>query len=317
MNIHPRHLRMFLALAESLNFSKTAEQLFMTQPSLSKAIRDLEAALGLPLFERTTRSVHLTPGGQRLVSVARTVVGEYDAGLQRMLSSAQREALQLSIAAWPSLAYAVLPQVCGVLEQRFASPRIAVHDCANSACVQRVLGYQADFALASVAASDPDLQYQELVRDRFVLLAGGRWRKRLPTSLHLKDLLELPLITLTDASTAMRYMSAAYLQRGIEYRPRMQVDQVATVAGLVKKDIGVAVLPYLAVLPILEARSMQMSEIVDGPLRSIGIVTRRMGNPTAIATAAMREVQTTCQELMAQHAGWVLPASSAHRRRAR
>ena len=46
MNIHPRHLRMFLALAESLNFSKTAEQLFMTQPSLSKAIRDLEAALG-------------------------------------------------------------------------------------------------------------------------------------------------------------------------------------------------------------------------------------------------------------------------------
>lgn len=313
MNIPPRHLRMFLALAESLNFSKTAEQLFMTQPSLSKAIQDLETSLGLPLFERTTRSVHLTPGGQRLVSTARTVVGEYDAGLQRMMSTAQREALQLSIAAWPSLAYAVLPQLCAELEQRFETPEITVHDCANSACLQRVLNYQADFALASVAPSHPELQCQELMRDRFVLLASGKWRKRLPESLHLKDLLELPLITLTDASTAMRYMSAAYLQRGIEYRPKMQVDQVATVAGLVKKEVGVAVLPYLGVLPILEARSMQMSEIVDGPLRSVGIVTRHMGKPSAIATAAMEEVQAICQELIARHSSWVLP-TSIHKR---
>lgn len=304
---------MFLALAESLNFSKTAEQLFMTQPSLSKAIQDLEASLGLPLFERTTRSVHLTPGGQRLISIARTVVGEYDAGLQRMMSTAQREALQLSIAAWPSLAYAVLPQLCAELEQRFETPEITVHDCANSACLQRVLNYQADFALASVAPSHPELQCQELMRDRFVLLASGKWRKRLPESLHLKDLLELPLITLTDASTAMRYMSAAYLQRGIEYRPKMQVDQVATVAGLVKKEVGVAVLPYLGVLPILEARSMQMSEIVDGPLRSVGIVTRRIGKPSAIATAAMEEVQAICQELIARHSSWVL-ATSIHKR---
>lgn len=304
---------MFLALAESLNFSKTAEQLFMTQPSLSKAIQDLETSLGLPLFERTTRSVHLTPGGQRLVSIARTVVGEYDAGLERMMSTAQREALQLAIAAWPSLAYVVLPQLCAELELRFQTPQIAVHDCANSACLQRVLNYQADFALASVAPSHPDLQCMELMRDRFVLLASGKWRKRLPASLHLKDLLELPLITLTDASTAMRYMSAAYLQRGIEYRPKMQVDQVATVAGLVKKEVGVAVLPYLGVLPILETRSMQMSEIVDGPLRSVGIVTRRTGKPSAIATAATEKVQAICQELIAEHPSWVLPASTYKR----
>lgn len=306
---------MFLALAESLNFSKTAEQLFMTQPSLSKSIQDLETTLGLPLFERTTRSVHLTPGGQRLVSIARTVVGEYDAGLMRMMSTAQREALQLSISAWPSLAYVVLPQLCAELEQRFEGPQISVHDCANSACLQRVLNYQADFALASVAQSHPELQCQELMRDRFVLLASGKWRKQLPESLRLKDLLELPLITLTDASTAMRYMSAAYLQRGIEYRPKMQVDQVATVAGLVKKEVGVAVLPYLGVLPILEARSMQMSEIVDGPLRSVGIVTRRMGKPTAIATTAMEEVQSICHELIARHQSWVLPAPPHERQK--
>ncbi len=313
MNISPKQLRLFLALSESLNFSKTAEQLFISQPSLSKAIQELEEELGLTLFERTTRSVRLTPSGGRMAVVARSVLGEFEAGLKRFQSSAEREAAQLSIAAWPSLAHVVLPAVCAALERQTPTPQITLHDCANSACLQRLLNHQADFALASVAPSHPDLQYEELLRDRFVLLAGGKWRKQVRPQMRLDELLALPLITLTDASTAMRYMSAAYLQRGIEYRPKMQVDQVATVAGLVKKEVGVAVLPYLGVMPILGMAGIQTSEIVDGPLRSVGIVTRRLGHPSAVAQTAMDLVRNVSAELMGKYPGWLLPPSSRKR----
>lgn len=306
---------MFLALSESLNFSKTAERLYMTQPSLSKAIRDLEDALGLPLFERTTRSVQLTAGGRRLAIIARSVVGEYDAGLLRMLSSADREARHLAIASLPSLANVMLPAVCAALEQRYTAPQITIHDCSNSASIQRLLNYQVDFALASVAPSHPELHYEEVLRDRFVLLSCGAWRKRLRPRMHLDDLVDLPLITMTDASTAMRYMSAAYLQRGMEFRPKMQFDQVGTIAGFVKKGLGVAVLPYLGMMPMLSLRGLQISEIVDGPVRSVGIVTRRQGNPTTMAREAMQEVAHVGEALMAQHAGWILPATP-HARRA-
>lgn len=309
MNIAPKQLRMFLALSESLNFSKTAEQLFMTQPSLSKAIRDLEVTLGIPLFERTTRSVRLTASGHRLASLARTIVGEYESGLQRMQSSAEREAVQLSIAAWPSLAQVLVPELCAVLEQSCNAPQITLHDCTNSMCVQRLLNYEVDFALASVAPSHPDLLHQELLRDRFVVLSYGKWRAQVPAHIRLHELIELPLITLTHGSTAMRYMSAAYLQRGIEYQPKMQLDQIATVLALVKKEIGVAVLPYLGVMSILGMHGLQTSEIVDGPLRSVGIVTRRLGTATAIALTAMRAVEGISRGLMDQHAGWILPPS--------
>lgn len=311
MNISPRQLRMFLALSESLNFSKTAERLFMTQPSLSKVIRDLEAGLGLALFERTTRSVQLTAGGARLATIARTIVGEYEAGLQRMQSTAEQAAVQLSIAAWPSLAQGVLPEVCAALELTVNAPRITVHDCANSMCIQRLLNHEVDFALASVAPSHPDLQYQELLRDRFVALSHGRWREQVPQRIGLEELMHLPLITLTDASTAMRYMSAAYLNRGIEYRPKMQVEQMATVVALVKKEIGVAVLPYLGTKTIHSVNELQTSEISDGPLRSVGIVTRRLGTPTAIAMSAMQQVRAVSQRLIQQNPGWILPPSAA------
>ena len=298
---------MFLALSTSLSFSKTAEQLFMTQPSLSKAIRDLETTLKLPLFERTTRSVQLTAGGHRLASIARAMVGEYEAGLQRMQSSAEREAVQLSIAAWPSLAQVVLPEVCSAVEHSVSAPQITVHDCANSVCIQHLLDYEVDFALASVAPSHSELHYKELLRDRFVVLSYGKWREQVPAQIRLRELIKLPLITLTDASTAMRYMSSAYLQRGIEYQPKMQLEQIATVASLVKKELGVAVLPYLAVMTLSGVSGLQTSEIVDGPLRSIGIVTRRLSTATSIAVTAMQEVETVSQSLIGKHAGWILP----------
>jgi LysR family carnitine catabolism transcriptional activator len=310
MNISPKQLRMFLALSESLNFSKTAEQLFMTQPSLSKTIKDLEDELKLTLFERSTRSVRLTASGARMAKLARSILGEFDAGLQRMHSTAEHEAMQLSVACWPSLANTLLPEVCVAMEQRFHSPKISIYDCTNIACIQRIQNHEVDFAIASISPSHPDLHYEELLRDRFVLLASGVWRKRIRQKMALKELLNLPVITLSDSSTAMRYMSAAFLQLGIEYQPKMQVDQISTVAGLVKKEVGVAVLPYLGALPMLNMRGIETTEIAGGPLRSVGIVTRRQSTPNAIALEAMKAVVTASRELMLKHSGWVLSPSA-------
>ncbi len=300
---------MFLALSESLNFSKTAEQLFITQPSLSKAIRDLEDALGVTLFERTTRSVQLTDSGRQLATQARTVVGEYDAGLQRMQSSAERGAQQLRIASLPSLAHVMLPQVCANLEARRNAPRITINDCSNSASIERVLNYQVDFALASVAPSHPELQYEEILRDRFVLLSCGTWRKRIGDRVKLDELLGLPVISMTDASTAMRYISAAFLQRGVEFRPKMQLDQVGTIAGFAKEGIGVAVLPYLGMLPMVSLKGMKISSIVDGPLRSVGIVTRKQGSPSTIAHDAISEIRNYSAQLIQTHPEWLFARS--------
>lgn len=317
MNIPPKQLRLFLVLADTLSFSKTAEKMCMTQPSLSKAIRELEENLGLPLFERSTRNVRVTEGGKRLIPLARTIIGEYESGMAKLTSTAEHESLQLKIAAWPSLANALVPELCAILEERFRSPHITVLDAPNSRCIDHVIHYQADLAFASIAPNHPDLQYHELMRDRFVVLSGEKWRSKIQQYVKLHDLMTLPVITLTNSSTAWRYMSAAYLNRGIEYQPKMQLEQISSVIGLVQAGVGVAVLPYLGVFQAVGMSGVQISEIVDGPLRSIGIINRRIGKPTGLADAAMEIAASVSKQLITNHPRWILPPTSKKMSRVR
>lgn len=309
MNVSPRHLRIFLALAQSLNFSRTAEQFYVTQPALSKLVKDLEQALGVVLFQRSTRSVQLTVEGANLLPVARQLVDQYDGGMAVMQRLATREAHKVSIAALPSLACVLLPSVVQSLAQDFSDIAVIIHDGSADATIKRLITHQVDFALASADPSKPELHYEEILRDRFVLLAGGALREQVKPVMALAELVALPLISMTNASTAMKYMSAAFLQLDTQFRPMMQFDQVGTIGGFVRQGVGVAVLPYLGVLPLLSLDSFLVAAISNGPVRSVGIVTRRSEPPSALCSQALAHVRASAKRLIAQEPAWVLPAS--------
>jgi DNA-binding transcriptional LysR family regulator len=89
MDVHLRDLRYFLAVAEELHFTRAAERLFMSQPALSKQIRQLERSLGAPLFQRDPRGVSLTPMGVALLPAARELTARWDDARQALSQTAQ------------------------------------------------------------------------------------------------------------------------------------------------------------------------------------------------------------------------------------
>ena len=93
IDLHPRLLRCFVAVAEELHFSRAADRLFLPQPWLSRTIRQLEDQVGAPLFIRNTRSVRLTAVGHRLLPAARDVLDALDA--VGRLASMRRAALRV------------------------------------------------------------------------------------------------------------------------------------------------------------------------------------------------------------------------------
>lgn len=309
MNVSLKHLRVFLALAQSLNFSRTAEEFYVTQPALSKLIKDLEEELGVTLFLRSTRSVKLTVEGANLLPLAHQVVVDYDGGIASMRRLALSEAHKVSIAALPSLACVLLPSVVQALQREVPDIAVTIYDGSAEATIKRLINHQVDFALAAADPSKPELRYEEVLRDRFVLLAGGEMRSLVKPVMTLSDLARLPLISMTDASTAKKYMAAAFMQRDAEFLPKMQFDQVGTIGGFVQQGIGVAVLPYLGILPLLSLGSFVISEIADGPVRSVGIVTRRDGHLSPMSAKAVDHVRTRAKMLIENSPAWLMSST--------
>ena len=97
MDVDTRLLRYFVAVAEELNFTRAAERLFVSQPALSKQIRQLEKELRTPVFVRTKREVSLTPAGHTLLPVARKILEEWQAGLRDTRTTASVAALVVRV----------------------------------------------------------------------------------------------------------------------------------------------------------------------------------------------------------------------------
>ena len=106
-----RHLHYFITVAEELHFSRAAERLHISQPPLSQQIRDLEEELGVKLFERTKRQVHLTEAGKVFLKRSYLVLAQLEQGIAVTQQIGRGEVGQLSIGFVDSATYTVLPEI--------------------------------------------------------------------------------------------------------------------------------------------------------------------------------------------------------------
>src|SRR2546429_6681904 len=123
-----RHLRYFIAVAEGENVSRAALKLHVSQPALSRQIRDLEDELGFLLLERSARSVRLTPAGRAFLTEARAVLqrAEHAVKMARAIATGQRGELHVGYA--PSLTARILPQTLRAFQAEIPNVHVKLHD---------------------------------------------------------------------------------------------------------------------------------------------------------------------------------------------
>src|SRR5246127_4298587 len=126
--IELRHLRYFLAVAETLHFSKAAQRLGMAQPPLSQQIKRLEARVGHRLFDRTTRGVKLTLAGQLLAERARTTIDKVQDDLAQVRRMGRGEAGTLTVGFSGSVMFTALPTAIGTYRRRYPKVELRLRE---------------------------------------------------------------------------------------------------------------------------------------------------------------------------------------------
>ena len=159
-----RHLRYFTAVAEEQNVTRAATRLHVSQPPLSRQIRDLEEELGVELFKRTAKSLELTEAGKIFLNEARAVLLRADDAVQTVRAVAKGARGQVRVGYAPSLTVEILPKALKLFEEEHPGTRVALHDCSTEECARMLLDRKLDLGLGARPAGKNarDVDFEKL-----------------------------------------------------------------------------------------------------------------------------------------------------------
>src|SRR2546430_7039331 len=192
-----RHLRYFLAVAEAGNFSRAADRLGISQPSVSQQMRDLEAGLRVPLFQRRGKRILLTPRGLIFQEHARAVLHQLENFLHELNTEPGQLRGALHLGVVPVLNVPLVPDLLGLFTVDHPAISVIVEEISSTEIETALEEGRMDVGLGFLTRHSPNLRYERLCTDEFALIVSEShpwWNRRVIhfSELHQQRLLQLP-----------------------------------------------------------------------------------------------------------------------------
>ncbi|GAA6138292.1 LysR family transcriptional regulator [Arenicella sp. 4NH20-0111] len=288
MNIPLNQVLAFTTVAKTGSFAEAAVQLHLSQPALSISIKNLEAALGGKLFSRSTRSVALTPEGKAFFPVAKRLLSDWDKSLQDVRNHFDLSKGKLDIAAMPTYATNLLPDVLAKFHTQYPSINITVHDVIAESVVDMVRESRCELGITFKPDSAPDLNFKALFKDRFFAILPKEHPLLVKPRLTWKELTTYPHISLQYPAGTRTLIDRALNDKGLTLRPAFESHQLVSIGRMVSKGLGLSVVPNTSRAQMnemgLESREINSPVITH----ELGVVTRRQ-DTLSVAAQAMLE----------------------------
>ena len=279
-------LEAFVEVAQHQSFSKAAEALFLTQPSVTARIQALERELGEPLFERNGRGVRLTDVGNSFLPYAQRVLKDLQEGRDALegLRSLQIGALRLGSAF--TVSTYVLPKLLKTYHERFPAVEISVKTGRSEEVLHLVLGDEVQAGLVR-AVVHPDVETVQLYEDEVVLVTNSQHPFAASGEVRLEDVGRQPLILFDEGSSYHDLVQGLFRQAGVVPWTAMELDSMEATKKMVEEGLGIAMLPRVSVER--EVKLGVLAEIklrdAENPRRAIALIYRRSRRPSRTMVA--------------------------------
>jgi DNA-binding transcriptional LysR family regulator len=294
-----RHLRSFLAVAETGSFTAAASRLYQTQSSLTATIQKFEEAVGVKLFERTTRRVELTPEAVQFRAVAERIVRDFDNAIADLEAIAKGQKGHVRIAAAPSMVVHVLTPALADFRRAYPDITVSVQDAGSAKIERAVLDGEVDFGLTSRLKNYPELDYTPILSDVFgVIMPHDHPLAAMPGPIRWADLAGHDYIGLTTDTGI-----GAFLE---EY-PELGLDRIASPYDHASSTTSLYAMlrmgGKISVLPALAAQANPMNEFLFRELtqpsikREICLITRHLRAISANTKRILDVLMATAERL--------------------
>lgn len=240
-----RQLRHFLALAAYCHFSRAAEACLVTQSSLSASIKELETTLGLPLFERTKRSVMLTPDGHKAVPMAKAIINALDDLTETVKQSGEPLSGDIRMGVIPTIGPFLLPRVLPGLRARYPRLRLFLQEDKTADLLQSLSDGSLDLVLMATPFKTQNGVTDIVADDPFLVVFPrghnlSNYETMTPARLKNEEMLVL------EGGNCLADQILA-LAKSVHRPGGFYATSLHTLVQMVDNGLGVTVLPKMAI----------------------------------------------------------------------
>lgn len=251
----------FLRSVETLNFSETAKQLHISQPTVSQHIKTLEKELNVVLFTRTNSGLKLTEAGRLLLPWAHRLVHDSNV-MEAMMSSIQEDVVgDLRITCSTTAGKYVLPQMAARFCQRFPGVNVSILACTPEDVTLRLLEGDAHIGVLSREILSSGLESQEFFRDTITLIVPSNHRWAFRKAIEPAELLEEPMILREETSGTRKVMLSELAKFDISLTDLnifMELGNAEAIVRTVSAGYGIAFVSKMA-----SACPLERGNVVD------------------------------------------------------
>jgi LysR family cyn operon transcriptional activator len=265
-----RHLRYFDAVAETLNFTRAAERLHVTQSTLSHQIKQLEDELGAPLFDRSGKKVRMTEAGEILRSHMAPALGQIDRGLQALRRPADSITGRIRLGTTPSFNTRMVPQCVATLLNHYPTIQVTVEELAAGAITRRLGSGQLDLAVSYRPAEGSELWFEPLYNEelRLVVARGHPLARR--RRVRMVELHALRMVLLPASFQTRKLLDECFEQAGAQPLVVAQLNSVAPMIELIRHTDLAGIITETAVSPGTELAVVPLED--PTPIRTPGML---------------------------------------------
>tara|TARA_R110000765_G_scaffold352197_1_gene442140 strand:+ start:1293 stop:2180 length:888 start_codon:yes stop_codon:yes gene_type:complete len=243
--IELRHLTYFLAVAEELHFRKAAEKLFISQPGLSRQIKQMEDILETQLFERNKKKVSLTPAGYFLKKEVEFIFNHLEKVERQLKLVGDGNSGELRIGFLGSAMQKVIPQLLLNIKETYPKVRTSLEELSNFAQVDAVLNDQLDMGFVRVARVPNTLHMKTVFKDTFSLVLPERYPLLTREFKGMHQFVNDDFILFNQTYSPLYYETIMSICQDAGFAPKVSHKSVHahTIFKLVENHMGIAIVP--------------------------------------------------------------------------
>lgn len=299
-----RHVRYFIAVADSLSFTKGAEKLRIAQPSLTRQIKHLEDELGVRLLNRSTKQVTLTKEGECFLAGARRLLSCIAEIIDELHELNRPKPAAINIGYAPNSFHRALPASLALYEKEFPTVSINLFGIPSLEQVRSLHEGKIDLGFVGLLEPEADgaLEFRNIALDDVVLLMAKKNRSTKRTVIELKDLAQTFFISLSDRCYHGygQWLNKTCQQVGFVPRILQIADNESMLIQAVRSELGVALLPE-------QIRNVEHENVsirsVRPPIRIGSIAAWKKNNPSKELLDYLKVIERVSAKLLTPFSG--------------